>query len=286
MKSWLPSIASAIFLTGCSFFWRSPAYYTDYRPGDLPASVLTQAEYDAVHESYTRPYIVTGEVGNGTVLVFGATHTKNPEDPQLRTIDSLWRVFQPTIALIEGRPGFFAIWSSDLVKKFGEGGYVYSLARRDGIETRSWEPPFDLEIDRMTAFFPPKQIALFYVLRPYFGAVRFGKPADAEGFVEPFLEKRTQHPKLKGTLTSIVDIDRMWSEDFQGLKDWRETSDEYGWPGYLNAIASRSNAFRDEHCAHVILDLAARGNRVFVVAGSSHAVRLEPVVRAAFRNAP
>jgi hypothetical protein len=76
-------------------------------------------------------------------------------------------------------------------------------------------------------------------------------------------------------------IDMIWARDFAGLPDWRETSDAHGLPGYLDELSARSNALRDEHLAAVIVDLVRRGERVFAVAGSSHAVKLDAALRAA-----
>ena len=129
--------------------------------------------------------------------------------------------------------------------------------------------------------FPAEQVALFYVLRPYFSNLRFGRPANPEKFVEEFRSKRTRYPGLEGTLPSIAAIDSMWARDFAGLPDWRETSDEYGLPGYLRQLSDRSNALRDEHLAAVLLDLVHRGERVFAVSGSSHAVKLDRALHGA-----
>jgi hypothetical protein len=134
--------------------------------------------------------------------------------------------------------------------------------------------------------FPAERVALFYVLRPYFGELRFGRPADLEGYVEEYRRKRTRYPGLEGTLHSVAAIDSLWARDFAGLPTWRETSDEYGLPGYLQDLAARSNALRDEHLAAVLLDLVRGGHRVFAVAGSSHAVKLDRALRAALESEP
>jgi hypothetical protein len=42
-----------------------------------------------------------------------------------------------------------------------------------------------------------------------------------------------------------------------------------------------ANRARDEHFARVVIDLVRKGERVFAVCGSSHAVKLEPALREA-----
>jgi hypothetical protein len=169
----------------------------------------------------------------------------------------------------------------DAIAALGEGGEVLRLARAAGIPVWSWEMPRDAEVAAQLARFPRERVALFYVLRPYVSTRRFGRPADPEAEVEPVRKERTRLPGLEGTLPDVASIDAIWRRDFAGLPDWRDTSDERGWPGYLGEIANAANDLRDEHLARVLLDLAGRGERVFAVAGSSHAVRVEPPLRAA-----
>jgi hypothetical protein len=129
-----------------------------------------------------------------------------------------------------------------------------------------------------------KQTALFYILRPYFGQRKFEKPDDPDDMVQGIINRRTKWKGLEGSISSVEEIDSLWKADFSGLKDWRETDDRYGWPGYLNDIAKTSNAFRDEHFARVIIHLARKGERVFAVSGSSHAVKLETALRSMIKD--
>jgi hypothetical protein len=263
--------------------WRSPPFYqsdgdVDARP--LLAPVMSDADYDAVHNTFPRPFVVAIERAPGAVLLYGATHTRDPEHPEIADIRKRWESFRATVALVEGRLGFLLPGFMDPVKHLGEMGAVNALARRDGVKVYSWELPREREIALMLRSFPAERVALFYVLRPYFGQYRFGRPEKPDRFVEEHRAKRTQWPGLEGTLPSIAAIDAVWQRDFAGHPDWRDTSDEYGLPGYLGDLSSRSNAIRNEHLAHVILDLAGEGERVFAIAGSSHAVRLENTLRA------
>jgi hypothetical protein len=260
--------------------WRSPPFY--HAPAVvLPVPILTMAQYDSVAQTHPRPYLVKVETPPAGVLLFGASHTRDPADPQLAMLRDAWADFRPTVALVEGRLGFLLPGLMDPVEHYGEMGVVASLARSQGVPIYSWEPPREVEVARMLDSFPPERVALFYVLRPYFSQIRFGRPGDPEGFVDEYRRTRTRYPGLEGTLPSIRAIDSIWSRDFAGLPGWRETSDEYGLPGYLASLSARSNAIRDEHFAAVIVDLVRRGERVFAIAGSSHAVKLDGALHAA-----
>ena len=123
---------------------------------------------------------------------------------------------------------------------------------------------------------------MFYILRPYFSNLRFGKPVNPDEYVKSFIEKRTEHPQLQNTIKSVGDIDAIWNREFRGndkkgnpIKDWRETSDEYGLPLWLGDISAESDYVRNEYLACLIVTLVKQGKRVFVIGGSSHPVCIE-----------
>lgn len=267
-------------LLGWRFTWRSPPYYADYGKIDLPTPILTAEQYTEVSGTHARPYVVHLETDNGALLLYGASHTKNPDDPQISDLRKRWAAFRPSAVLVEGRLGFLVEGFSDPVRTYGESGLVFGMARKQGVKAFTWEPPIERELEQVLAMHPKERVALFYILRPYFSNLRHGKPADPESVVEEYRRKRTQWPGLQNTFASVAEIDATWQRDFAGMKDWRDTSDEYGLPGYLHEVWKTSNAARDEHFARVIIDLMRKNERVFAVCGSSHAVKLEPALRA------
>lgn len=283
-------IAAVIFLF--YFAWRSPEYYpaaADCKPGVLPK---TMAEYDSVSQTHPRPFIIEIDASAkdskwGKVLFYGAAHTRDANDPQIGDIEKRWNSFKPDVCLVEGRLGFLIPGLMDPVQEYGEAGFVYKLSRRDGVEAYTWEQPLDNEITAVLKKFKPEQAAMFYILRPYFSSIRFGKPSNPDEFVKEFIEKRTSHPALQNTIKSVGDIDAIWNREFRGndkngnpIKDWRETSDEYGLPLWLGDISAESNFVRNEYLACLITTLVKQGKRVFVVGGSSHPVCIERTLNA------
>lgn len=262
---------SLLFLS-CGPFWRSPEYYTQYDAFELKVPILTTEQYAERAATHSRPYIVS--IDNKLIL-FGAEHTKDPANEQIDSIKAQWHRFKPTVALVEGRLGFLFRWTSDPIERFGESGFVYDLAKYHGVPAFTWEPRFEDEIAWALKKFPQKRVALFYILRPYFGQVKFQKPEDPNDFVTGTIGRRTKLKGLENSINNIAEIDSIWKADFFDKKDWRDTDDRYGWIGYLNDIAKESNAFRDEHLIQVIIHLVKNGERLFVVCGSSHAVKLE-----------
>ncbi len=169
----------------------------------------------------------------------------------------------------------------DPIKEFSEPGFIHQLARREKISSYTWEPLPPQVMEYLFALpFSKEQLALRVKLGAYFSNRRFGKPADPEGFVTDYLGDTHRWPGLENTLATVADIDVAWKRYFPDGPDWREVSDESDLPGFLKEISS--NAARDQHFARVIIDLVNKSERVFAVAGSSHAVKLEPALRGFF----
>lgn len=273
-------IAAAIVLvlaTALAIFWfwawRSPPFYLDVPPAEAASRIVPFARYGEISD-HARPYVVDA----GSVVVFGATHTRDPADPQLATLEGAFERLRPTVVLVEGRLGFLLPGIMDPVVHHGEGGKVNALARAAGARVYSWDLPKDVLARRLVEKFTPEQVSLYVVLTPYFSMLRFGKPASPDDFVSGFLH-RAAIPELGGAIRSVADIDRVWQRDFQGKPDWRDTSDEYELPGYFSALMSGSNDARNEHLVRLLLHLRGQGERVFAVTGSSHAVCVEPALR-------
>jgi hypothetical protein len=284
MKLKLAILMQSVLFASCGSIWFSAGHYSDYGDTELREPILTKEQYDELASTHPRPYIVRISDSTKAVTLFGTTHTYDPNDAQLDSIRVECQRLRPTVALIESRLGFLFRWFSDPVKKFGESGFVYDYAQENGIPCYTWEPLFEDEIAWTLKKYPQKRVALFFILRPYFGQVKFKRPDDPDEMVEGTIGRRTKIKGLEGSIGSIAEIDSIWKADFSDQKDWRDTDDRYGWVGYLNDMAVESNAFRDEHFARVIIDLTRKGERVFAVCGSSHAVKLENALRATVKQ--
>jgi hypothetical protein len=165
----------------------------------------------------------------------------------------------------------------DPVKHLGEGGKVKELAAKDGIPIYNWDLSKEALANELQQTFSREQIALAQILNPYFGNLRFGKPSSPEAFIEPYL-KRAAYVGLESRFQNVDDIDKAWKRYFPGL-DWRDVSDETRLPGYLGNLMEAGNNLRNQHLVNAVKELTAKGERVFVICGSSHAVCVEPAFR-------
>lgn len=271
----------ALFLR---FRWHPLDYYT---PGDgitLAAPFRTMAEHDAFMADRAWPYVLRLDYEDAALVYYGSWHTQDPEDPQIAEIQRLWDEFGPTVAVTENRMGLFAGTLPMGVSVFGEFATMYALGRRDGLPVYTLEPRWDAEVAEMKQAFPAEEVTLFYTLRVFLSERGDADPDEVDDLAAHLLKKRGSRPGLEGTLPDLAALDRLWDERFAHLGPWRElprgSVDPSAGGTRLNEIATIANEIRDRHAVRVILDLMGRGERVFAVAGGSHVVKQEPVIRA------
>ncbi|MFT3793186.1 hypothetical protein [Flavobacterium sp.] len=268
-----------VLLLYSGIIWRSPKFYPVKTEKDFSVPIMDMAAYDTLG-NHPRPYIYQISKGAGAVYVLGIEHTKDPNDAQIKKMEMLWNSFQPDIAFVEGRLGFLFNGLQDPVTQHGEGGKTFSLAQSNGIPCFSWESQKNDEVKILLQKYNPQQVALFYSLRPYFSDFRFGKPQNPEQKLEEYIGSRTDVDGIRNQIRLVAQVDSIWKKDFPGLKDWRDTSDQYGWPkGYLSEIFSLTNQIRDIHMCSAIIEQVNKGQKVFISMGSSHAFRIEKTLR-------
>ncbi len=271
-------LLAILIFTG--IIWRSPGYYKVSGIQSFEVPIMNMNTYDSF-ANHRRPYIYQVSTANkGSVYVLGIEHTKDSKNHQIDSIQRIWQSYQPTVALVEGRLGFLFSWFQHPVSMHGESGATVYLSKKYNIPFYTWEPERQNEVDIMLQKFSPEKVALFYSLRPYFSNFRFGKPSNPDEQLKEYIQTRTDYKGIRGIVTSVAQVDSIWKKEYPQLKDWRDTSDEYGWPeGWFSEMANYSNITRDIHMCSVIHELVAKGENVFITMGSSHAFRIEQTLR-------
>jgi len=267
-------------LFSCNVIWKSPSFYDVKENIELITPIMDMEAYKEIWQIHRRPYCYSiRSKSKGEVHILGVEHITDPNNAQFDTIRNLWNRANPTVALVEGRLGFLFTWFQDPIDKYGEGGLVSGLAKKDGISLYTWEPTRDDEIEILMKQFPVEQIAMFYTFRPYFSNMRHGKPENPEEKLQEYLKSRTNYEHIKGIYQSWEELDSIWQKDFPEI-NWRDYSDEQGWPkGYLYDIWNASNLSRDFHLVQIITELVEKGEVVFVTMGASHSPRIENTLK-------
>ena len=229
--------------------------------------------------NHRRPYIYTVKSkSGGQVIVLGVRHINDTSNSQFDSIRNYWNTYEPSIALVEGKLGFYFKWIHDPIEKFGESGLTAQLAKKDNVDLYTWEPTREDEIKLLKTKYSAKKLAMFYSLRPFFGIPKKDRKNNPKDKLQKLINERTDYDYLKGAITSWEEIDSTWKQDFPDI-DWKTFSTGYGWPGYFHDIWNSSNLTRDEHMIQIILELIKESETIFVTMGASHAPRIEEALR-------
>ncbi len=257
----------------------------------LNGPLLPWDEHDRIYARASEPLVLrlkaasgSGGVGAGELLYIGVRHTQDAAEPVLAEIERLWGEFRPTVALCEGRTRRFVWMPRAETGRFTESDLVFVMARRSGIDCLSLEPTGEAEAGALVESFPRDTVAAFLTLRGVFSESR-GTSDDPDGLAMELLEKRAGMGELRGAVTGIADLDRVWAREAgatgaEGGADWRTLSDFPKGTGF-DAVANASREFRGVHMMRTLVELSRRGERVLAVVGKSHVIRQEGILRRA-----
>ena len=156
---------------------------------DLVVPFRTWEEHGALYPRGDDSYILNIDAGGTELLYFGAKHSRDRNHPQRERIETLWKEFQPTIALHEGRSrGYLVGPVYERLLGLPEPAIVHQLARRDNVPLYSLEPPYEHEVGELLKQWLPEQIALYFTMRVYWSEAQ-GRTDD--GLAADLLAKRT-----------------------------------------------------------------------------------------------
>lgn len=281
-------IVSYLFIAWVLFayhvIWISPSYFDVDGYAGLEVPIMTMEEYHLIIHKHRRPYYYVIKTSKGTAHIMGVNHTNDPTHPHLDSLKLKWELAKPTVALVESRLGFLFRWTQDPIEKYGERGLTADLAKQNGCDLYTWEPDRETEVEYLLSKYPAKQLALFYVLRPYFSFSVNYREQQSVALLNKLIKERTDYTGLRRQIQSAQDISKMMEIDYPSF-NWRQHQIHDGWPkGYLFDIWNDSNLFRDRHMIQCIVELVAMGETVFVTMGVSHAPRIERALKYEIRN--
>lgn len=244
-----------------------------FRTWDEHAEIYAQGQF---------PYVVQVDAANGALLYVGVQHSTDPDDPQFEALRILWAQFAPTVALNEGRSRYF-FFASEALGGVSDPKLTYMLAQRDGIPIYSLEPTYQDEVDALLEEWPAELVACYFSLR-VIASEASGDPGRAESLAPDLIAKRTNAGGLRDTISSVSDLDRVWSEYAPDEPDWRMLSD-IDSVELMRTIGDDSRETRGAHMVRALSTLVAQGERVVAVVGASHVIRHEPTVRSLLGDA-
>ena len=246
--------------------------------------ILSFAEYAAIRHS--TPYVIDVARDGSRLVLFGGRHSSNPADPMFDQIEAMFLKLAPAFALHEGTPPAIEMDREIAIRRHGEAGLVRHLAAGTGIDTASMDIPLVDEAQRLRRALAPDTALVFLVVRQLASFNRKTARMNFDAYFAEFFE-------LIGPALGIAALDWPLIEAEhvrvlgRPLSPRSVTAIETD-PMYddlpTQRISRLSNRLRDEHMLGRLLDAVAEHERVFATVGVSHAVMLEPALRAAIEK--
>lgn len=246
--------------------------------------ILTFAQYASVRHAV--PHIVDLSSASGRLYLLGGLHSSDPADAMFARIEAAFSALAPTFALHEGTPPALEPDREIAIRRHGEAGLLRHLAARAGIETASMDVPLPDEARILGADVGTDEALVYLVVRQLASFNRKTARMDYDGYFRDFFA-------LIGPPLGITDLDwplieaahqRVCGRPLAPRQITARESDPMRDELPTQRISRRSNRLRDEYMLERLIAALRRHRRVIATVGVSHAVMLEPALRAALSD--
>lgn len=246
------------------------------------------------------PYIMEFREGEKKAIIYGSKHLFNLEGA--KKMKELFEAEKPDVVLFEGagirdfeRVEREKLDEAEIVRQYGEQGYMHYLAKKSDVEARSWDIPLKEQVKwALRKGNNPEAVIgaySFYLAR--YNRQR-GEPASAKGVVQ--LLKNFFNEELVGELKEEFGVDfapdnfdlNKIAKKYAGVSFGKLTSEhieEGASPRRktpLSQVMRDTAEARDYHAIDVITEAKEKYKKVFITTGSSHALAWEPALKAIY----
>ncbi len=245
--------------------------------------ILSFAEYAAIR--HPTPYVVDVTRGGSRLLLFGGPHGSDPAHPVFDQIEEAFSRLSPAFALHEGTPPAVETDREVAIRRHGEAGLVRHLAARAGIETASMDIPLAEEARLLLREIGQGDALVFLVVRQLASFNRKTARMDFDGYFGDFFALIAPALELAAIDWPLIEREhrRVLGRPLSARRVTAAETDPMRDELPTQRIARFSNRLRDEHMLRRLVDALAGHERVFATVGVSHAVMLEPALRAALQ---
>lgn len=253
---------------------------------DKKGTILSLREANTLKKPAPYTYELRDE--SKRLFVFGAAHFRDANDPQFDVMRKMWDEFKtlegPKIAIVEPGIGPVGVLFENAVATSGEAGATVWLGLNDGIGVLCGDLEFSDRLKSLSKEFGGDDVAYWVLAREM--DIYFRKPG-ARTAEEVLTSHLTRYRRLFNEIG--VAGDRAWFDaKHSQVSDAKPIDDEKYWE-YVNSwngprvfidIIESESRLRNERTYSVIEHLWKLGRNIFVTYGATHAVQLEPALRA------
>lgn len=223
----------------------------------------------------------------GSLLYYGASHSRDPQHPQFAEINARWTQARPTVAFYEGPRRPVADSEDETIRRFGESGLVRWLAQRDGVRVERLEPEVQEEVDHLLREFPPEQVKLFFVLREAcrLRDVEHLGQKELSQAVASLLARASSLKGIGQVIASVDELEAAYSRHWSEPPNWWQAPNHWFDPmltdtggRFTNEVNRASSHFRNLHMYRRLSAEVLGGQRVFAVVGRDHVPMQMPAI--------
>ncbi|MCK4643903.1 hypothetical protein KAU32_09775 [bacterium] len=239
---------------------------------------------------YKTPYIIDLQKGKKHLIFYGSDHTNDPANPMFDDIEKRFLDMQPDIAFNEGGDPPSLDDRKIAMEKFGEAGLLKHLGKKHNVPVKNVEPTLQDQFDYFLKKYSRNDLLLMYFCRQILQIQRMSQTMDVDfnnyiyGFLKQLQKEGFPISDEEATLKYAITV---YEDFFKEKFDWktfdRKNISPMGNESVLNEISRESGQFRDKYIVNLISDALKKYDRVFVVMGSGHAVKQEPVLKSFFK---
>lgn len=239
------------------------------------------------------PYTFHIEKNNQHLFYFGSRHLYDPKHQQFDEIRNMWKRFlnktdgSERIVMVEGGNRPVLETEIEAIQQGGEMHFVAYLAKHDDVLVMSPEPS-DRERFQvlLQAGFSKEEIAYHEFARVCYQWNQIEEKVDFKLYVNKFLQadaRESGWDDFDFTIEHMVEIHKVIFNvefDITDTQFFYDIINPTTEKSVINAISRwDDDEFRDFHILEEIEKAWNEGKSLFVIYGSSHAVRHEPVIR-------
>ena len=242
--------------------------------------ILSFAEYAAIR--HPTPYLVEVERDGSHLSLLGGLHSSDPADPMFGRIDAAFSRLSPMFALHEGTPPAVEPDREIAVRRHGEAGLVRHLAARAGIGTASMDIPLAEEAGLLRRKVGQGAALVFLVVRQLASFNRKTARMDYGAYFREFFDTIAPELHLAGIDWPLIEAEhvRLLGRPLVPVHVTGLETNPMCDDLPTQRIARWSNRRRDEYMLRRLLEALREHRRVFAIVGVTHAVMLEPALRA------
>ena len=252
--------------------------------------MLTPEEVQRSYESREPdlPYILEEEKEGKLLIFLGAVHSNDPAHPQWPQFESRWRHFvnhpnTKKTVFVEGHAELDEGATKEQALANGESPLAIWEARQAGIPVESPEPDRVKEIKHLQLNFSDAQVVTYYFGRQMLQWARQDRQLQPDTDWRDYAGILLGRLDESGCFAEGVNLENAmaWFKQVTGREfDSQEMETLYTVSDpYQSRVSAASGDYRDKFLLKRIEEELTKGNDLFIVYGSGHAIKLEASIK-------